>query len=54
MKHDDNTFYFVRETKETTNLSQLRNSEAYKIKCGEKHFEELGVDFKVITDAGKI
>jgi len=54
VKHDDNTLYFVRETKGTTNFSQLRNSEAYKIRCGEKHFEELGVDFKVVTDAGEI
>jgi len=54
VKHDDNSLYFVRETKGTTNFSQLRNSEAYKIRCGEKHFEELGVDFKVVTDAEEI
>jgi type III restriction enzyme len=54
VKHDDNTLYFVRETKGTVNYSQLRNSEAYKIRCGEKHFEELGVDFKVVTNAEEI
>ncbi len=54
VKHDDGTLYFVRETKGTLNFSQLRNSEAYKIRCGEKHFEELGVDFKVVTDASEI
>jgi type III restriction enzyme len=54
VKYDDQTLYFVTETKGTTNFSQLRNSEAYKIRCGEKHFEELGIDFKVVTDAGEI
>lgn len=54
VKHDDDTLYFVRETKGTINFSQLRNSESYKIKCGENHFKELGVDFKVVTDASEI
>lgn len=54
IKHDDDTLYFIRETKGTLNFTQLRNSEAYKIKCGEKHFEELNVNFKVVTDAGEI
>jgi len=54
IKHEDDTLYFIRETKGTLNFSQLRNSEAYKIKCGEKHFEELDVNFKVVTDAGEI
>ncbi len=54
VKHDDNTLYFVRETKGTLDFTKLRNSEAYKIRCGEKHFEELGVDFKVVMDAGEI
>lgn len=54
VKHDDNTLYFVRETKGTIDFNKLRNSEAYKIQCGRKHFEELGVDFKVVVDANEI
>jgi type III restriction enzyme len=54
IKHEDDTLYFIRETKGTLNFSQLRNSEAYKIRCGEKHFEELDIDFKVVTDAREI
>ncbi|MEI6532550.1 MAG: DEAD/DEAH box helicase family protein [Candidatus Roizmanbacteria bacterium] len=46
--------YFVRETKSTTDLNDLRNSEAAKIQCGKKHFESLGVDYAVITGAKEI
>ena len=54
VKHDENTLYFVRETKGTLDFNKLRNIEAYKIKCGEKHFEELGVDFKTVINADEI
>jgi type III restriction enzyme len=54
VKHDDDTLYLVRETKGSTDLSQLRLNEVYKIKCGEKHFEELGVDFKVVSDTSEL
>lgn len=54
LKHEDETLYLVRETKGTLNFDKLRNSEAYKIKCGEKHFEELGVDFKTVTNANEL
>lgn len=54
IKHDDDTLYLVRETKGTLNFDKLRNSEAYKIRCGEKHFEELGVDFKTVINAGEL
>jgi len=30
-------------------LSKLRLDEATKIRCGERHFEALGVDFDVVT-----
>jgi type III restriction enzyme len=42
--------YMVRETKSTTDYSQLRDSEIKKFKCGGKHFSAIGVDFKVVTN----
>jgi type III restriction enzyme len=44
--------YFVLETKGSTDLEDLRGTEARKIKCGEKHFEALSSDvqFKVEKD----
>ena len=44
----------VRETKGTPDLLQLRTDEADKVRCGSKHFEELGVDFKVVTNANGV
>src|SRR6185312_11135086 len=46
---DDRVVYLVRETKSTRDLSKLRPDEATKIRCGERHFEALGVDFDVVT-----
>jgi type III restriction enzyme len=47
--------YLVRETKDTTNLEELRLDEARKIKCGERHFRvALGVDYQVVTDAREL
>jgi type III restriction enzyme len=47
--------YLVRETKSTTDLSQLRPDEARKIRCGERHFQEaLGVDYQVVTNVGEL
>ncbi|MCH7783385.1 hypothetical protein IID62_10010 [candidate division KSB1 bacterium] len=46
--------YLVRETKGTKDFEQLRNTEAYKIRCGRKHFEELDVDFQVVTKASEV
>jgi len=55
VKHGEDVLYLVRETKGTLNFEKLRKSEAYKIKCGEKHFKELsGVDFRVVTNADEI
>jgi type III restriction enzyme len=54
VKHGDNTLYLVRETKGNKDFMQMRNSEVYKIMCGVKHFEELGVDYKVLSDASEI
>ncbi|MBU0648012.1 DEAD/DEAH box helicase, partial [Patescibacteria group bacterium] len=42
--------YLVRETKFVNDLANLRPSELQKIICGEKHFQAIGVDFKVCKD----
>lgn len=43
--------YLVRETKDTTNLDDLRPDEKRKINCGKQHFREaLGVNYKVVND----
>jgi type III restriction enzyme len=54
LKHDDTVLYLVRETKGTKDFEQLRNSEANKIRCGRKHFEELDVDFQVVMSASEV
>ena len=54
VKHDDQTIYLVRETKSTKDFEKLRNSEADKIKCGRKHFEAIGANFDVVTQASEI
>jgi type III restriction enzyme len=47
--------YLVRETKDTTNLEELRLDEVRKIRCGERHFRDaLGVDYQVVTDAREL
>ncbi len=47
--------YLVRETKDTTDLSQLRPDEARKIRCGTRHFKDaLGVDYKVVSAAHEL
>jgi type III restriction enzyme len=50
--NDEQKLYFVLETKGTIQLESLRQTEADKIKCGEKHFEALGqdVEFKVANN----
>lgn len=47
--------YLVRETKGTTDLTQLRPDERRKIKCAQRHFgEALGVDYKVVVNAKQL
>lgn len=43
-KDDEKKLFFVVETKGDTTMEQLRPSELYKIKCGDKHFKALGTD----------
>lgn len=43
----------VRETKGTTDFEQLRESEQMKIRCAERHFKTIGVDYDVVDSAKK-
>ncbi len=54
VKQGDQTLYLVRETKAFADLAKLRPDEADKVHCGKKHFEELGVDFKLVSNAGEV
>ena len=54
LKHDDKTLYLVRETKSTKDFLKLRTSEADKVRCGQKHFETLGVPFAVAVTADEV
>jgi len=54
IKHDDQTLYLVRETKSTKDFLKLRTSEADKVRCGQKHFETLGVAFSVVVSADEV
>jgi hypothetical protein len=51
VKHHDETVYLVRETKGTKDFLKLRTMEADKVRCGQRHFEALGVPFAVATTA---
>jgi len=51
LKRDGQTLYLVRETKGTKDFLKLRTAEASKVRCGQRHFEALGVDFQVVTKA---
>ena len=54
LKEDDQTLYLVRETKATRDFLKLRTSEADKIRCGQRHFEALGVPFAVAVSADEV
>lgn len=54
VKHSEATVYLVRETKGTKDFLKLRTNEADKIRCGQKHFEAIGADFKVAVSASEI
>lgn len=54
LKHDDQTLYLVRETKGTRDFLKLRTSEADKVRCGQRHFEALGVPFAVVVSADEV
>jgi restriction endonuclease len=46
--------YLVRETKDTHDRTKLRPHEDRKITCGERHFEALGVDYRLVVSAGEV
>lgn len=54
LKHDGQALYLVRETKGTRNILELRSSEADKIRCGQRHFEALGVSFAVVVSGAEV
>jgi 5-methylcytosine-specific restriction endonuclease McrA len=45
VKQGDDMIYLIRETKGNRNCQKMRSSEAYKARCGHKHFAALGVSF---------
>ena len=54
VKHDITTVYLVRETQGSRDFRKLRSSEADKVRCGEKHFDALGVPFDVVVRADEV
>ncbi len=54
LKHDSEALYLVRETKGTRDFLKLRTREADKVRCGQKHFEALGVPFAVAVSADEV
>ena len=54
LKHDGKALYLVRETKGTRDFLKLRTSEADKVRCGQKHFEAIGVPFAVAVSADEV
>lgn len=50
----DEKLYFVRETKSTLNSEERRLKENQKIRCGERHFNAIGVDFGVVTKLSEV
>lgn len=54
IKQNGQALYLVRETKSTREFLKLRTSEADKVRCGQKHFEALGVPFAVAVSADEV
>jgi type III restriction enzyme len=54
LKHDGQALYLVRETKGTRDFLKLRTSEADKVRCGQKHFEAIGVPFAIAVTADEV
>lgn len=56
VKEDDEglRLYLVRETKGTTDLTKLRESERSKILCGERHFAVLDVSYAHVKSAVEV
>jgi type III restriction enzyme len=54
LKHDGTAMYLVRETKGTKDFLKLRTTEADKVRCGQRHFEAIGVSFAVAVRADEV
>lgn len=54
LKHDGQALYLVRETKGTRDFLKLRTTEADKVRCGQRHFEAIGVPFAVAVTADEV
>ncbi len=54
LKYDGQAMYLVRETKGTKDFLKLRTSEADKVRCGQRHFEAIGVPFAVAVTADEV
>ena len=54
VKNDGQAVYLVRETKGTRDFLKLRTSEADKVRCGQKHFDALGIAFAVCTSGDEV
>ena len=54
LKHDDQIVYLVRETKGKRDFLKLRTSEADKVRCGQRHFDALGLPFDVVVTADEV
>ncbi len=54
VRQDGQAFYLIRETKATLDFLKLRTDEADKVRCGQRHFELLGVPFAVVTNADQV
>jgi type III restriction enzyme len=54
VKREDQTIYLVKETKGTKDFLKLRTTEADKVRCGQRHFETLGVPFAVAVTADEV
>ena len=54
LKDDGAALYLVREMKSTRDILKLRTSEAEKVRCGQRHFDPLGVPFSVVVTADEV
>ncbi len=54
LKHDGQALYLVRETKHTRDFLKLRTAEADRVRCGQRHFEAIGVSFDVVVNADEV
>jgi type III restriction enzyme len=54
VKANDATLYLVRETKGKVKWLDLRETERQKIKCGETHFEAVGVHYSWVSSAAEV